>query len=249
MLAAFEGILCLIMAAPLALGLGLVGGALGYTVQGGRWRRSSLEAGCFVPLLALPVMLGTEVFREGPPPLLRVSTSVRVAAPPSVVWRHVVAFAELPPPRELIFKLGIAYPMRAEIEGQGVGAVRRCVFSTGPFVEPIEVWDEPRLLRFGVTANPAPMEEWTPYDEVHPPHLEGFLVSRRGQFRLEATSEGGTLLEGTTWYHHSLWPAPYWQWWSDGIIHTIHRRVLEHVKGLAEGTATGGMPNGTRGDG
>ncbi|MSR43657.1 MAG: hypothetical protein EXS19_06450, partial [Pedosphaera sp.] len=60
------------------------------------------------------------------------------------------------------------------------------MFSTGPFVEPIEIWDEPRLLRFGVTKNPPPMEEWTPYKNVHPPHLDGFLASERGQFQLIA---------------------------------------------------------------
>ena len=143
-------------------------------------------------------------------------------------------FGELPPPTEAIFRLGIAYPVRAEIQGRGVGAVRHCVFSTGLFVEPIEVWDEPRLLRFSVTRNPEPMREWTPYREVHPPHLNGFLVSRRGQFLLTPLPGGRTRLEGTTWYHHSMWPAPYWQVWSDAIIHTIHRRVLVHVKQLAE---------------
>jgi hypothetical protein len=41
-------------------------------------------------------------------------------------------------------------------------------------------------------------------------------------------------LEGTNWYHHHLWPADYWQLWSDHIIHTIHLRVLNHVKHLSE---------------
>jgi hypothetical protein len=43
-----------------------------------------------------------------------------------------------------------------------------------------------------------------------------------------------TRLEGTTWYVHNLWPAEYWQVWSDGIIHAIHQRVLIHVKQLSE---------------
>jgi hypothetical protein len=231
---AFEGIICLLMAAPLALVQAALGGLVGHSVQDARWRRLPPTLGCLLPLLAMPPILGTETFRPGPPPLLKVTTSVRVAAAPAQVWRHVVEFAELPPPTEPLFRWGIAYPIRAEIRGRGVGAVRHCVFSTGPFVEPITVWDEPRLLAFSVTENPAPMEEWTPYDEVHPPHLDGFLVSRRGQFRLEPTPDGGTLLEGTTWYHHSLWPAAYWQVWSDQIIHAIHRRVLDHVRTLAE---------------
>ena len=49
------------------------------------------------------------------------------------------AFAEIPPPSEMLFRAGIAYPIRAEITGHGEGAIRRCVFSTAPFVEPIEI--------------------------------------------------------------------------------------------------------------
>jgi len=145
------------------------------------------------------------------------------------VWPNVIAFAQLPPPQELLFRAGIAYPIRAEIQGSGRGAVRHCVFSTGPFVEPIEVRDAPRLLKFSVEQNPAPLEEWTPYERVTPPHLRGFLVSNGGQFLLTPLPGGRTRLEGTTWYHHSMWPAAYWRLWSDHIIHQIHLRVLRYI--------------------
>ena len=108
-----------------------------------------------------------------------------------------------------------------------------CAF-TGPFIEPIEVWDEPRLLEFSVTFNPALMREWTPYETIHPPHLEGFLVSSGGQFLLERLDSGGTRLEGTTWYRHSLWPAGCWRLWSNELIHRIHTRVLKHIQAEAE---------------
>jgi len=230
---AFEGIICLLMAAPLAFALAAVGALAGHAVQSGRRRGASAKL-FGVPLLAMPLMLGTDSLRTGPLPLLKVVTAVEVEAPVERVWPHVVEFSDLPPPTEPLFRLGIAYPIHAELHGHGAGAVRHCVFSTGPFVEPIEVWDEPRLLKFSVTQNPAPMQEWTPYREVHPPHLNGFLVSRQGQFRLTALANGRTRLEGTTWYHHSMWPAAYWRLWSDQIIHRIHRRVLNHVKNLSE---------------
>ena len=50
--------------------------------------------------------------------------------------------------------------------------------------ETIEVWDEPRLLRFKILRTPPSMRELSPWGAIHPPHLEGFYVSRRGQFRL-----------------------------------------------------------------
>lgn len=230
---AIEGVICVLMAAPLAIPLALVGAVFGHAVSPARWRHGANEMLC-VGVLAAPLMLCGERLADAPSPLLEVRSSLDVAAPPERVWRHVVAFTELPPPTEWLFRLGIAYPQRAEMFGEGAGAVRNCVFSTGPFVEPIEVWDAPRLLRFGVTKNPPPMEEWTIYKDVHPPHLEGFLASERGQFQLIALPSGGTRLEGTTWYRHNMWPVSYWQTWSDHIIHRIHLRVLQHIKTRAE---------------
>lgn len=228
---AFEGVICLIMAAPIAFVLAMLGALAAHVIL--NFSRPKPELFC-VPIIAMPLMLGIEYFRAEPPPLLKVVTSIEIKARPEAVWKQVVSFNELPEPRDFIFKVGIAYPIRAEILGKGPGAIRNCIFSTGPFVEPIEVWDEPRLLKFSVTHNPEPLQEWTPYRAIHPPHLNGFLVSKQGQFRLEPLPNGHTLLEGTTWYHHTMWPANYWQIWSDKIIHTIHLRVLNHVKNLAE---------------
>lgn len=231
---AMEGGICLIMAAPLALALGILGALIGYLAQRTLWRKTDSSRLFCLAVLFAPLTMGLEKGLPPPLPLLKVESSVIVDAPPEKVWRNVVSFSELPPPKEMIFKLGVAYPIRAEIDGQGVGAVRHCNFSTGPFVEPIEIWDEPRLLKFSVTQNPEPMQEWTPYHNVHPRHLDGYLQSCGGQFRLVPLDGDRTLLEGTTWYYHHLWPANYWQWWSDYIIHTIHLRVLNHVKNLSE---------------
>ena len=231
---AIEGIICLVMALPIAVPVVLLGSAVGYLIQARRL--GSGETGQLLLLLvaALPAMIGAETVSSPEAPRFAVHTRVKVDAAPEQVWRHVIRFDPLPAPTSWIFRTGLAYPVRAEIDGRGVGAVRTCVFSTGPFIEPIEVWDEPRLLRFAVTSNPPPMREWNPFVEIHPPHLDGFLVAHRGEFRLAATADGRTLLEGTTWYEHHFWPAAYWRLWSDAIIHRIHHRVLEHIKQSAE---------------
>ena len=216
------------MAAPLAAALGALGGWLAYAMA-----NSGIPARGLPALLLLPSATLTWDFKATPP-VYQVQSSIDVAAPPEQVWKYVIAFPQLPEPTEWFFHAGLAYPIRAHIDGSGPGAVRYCEFSTGPFVEPIQVWDEPRLLRFSVTENPAPMRELTLYPNVEPKHLHGYMVSKQGQFRLTALASGHTLLEGTTWYQHGLWPAPYWRWWSDAIIHRIHLRVLNHIRDLAE---------------
>ena len=234
LLVAFEGIICLIMAAPLALGMALMGGWAAYAIQRSDWwQGGSPQLFCSV-FAFIPLAMATEHMTAPAASLLKVESSVEIKASPETVWKNVVTFAELPPPKEWLFRLGVAYPIRARIEGSGPGAIRRCEFSTGAFVEPIEIWDAPHLLKFSVTSNPAPLQEWTPYEDVRPPHLDGFLVSRHGQFRLLPLPGGRTLLEGTTWYQHNMWPESYWRLWSDYIIHRIHLRVLDHIKSLAE---------------
>jgi hypothetical protein len=234
LLFAAEGGICLLMAAPIVFPMTLVGAALGrMLVQLGE---SNLNALWIVPLCsggwaALEAQLAA-------PARFEAVSSIDVDAPPEIVWRHVVSFSELPEPDWALFKLGLAYPIRARIDGRGVGAVRRCEFSTGPFVEPITVWDEPRRLAFDVVEQPPAMHEWSPYAHVHPPHLDGYFASQRGEFRLIALESGHTRLEGSTWYVLRFGPATYWRVWSDFFLHRIHGRVLEHVKHLAEDDAS-----------
>jgi len=237
---AWEGVICLAMAAPIAIALATLGGICAYLIQRWRWTRNTGPVFASIFLLTIPGVQWFEHAAPAPIPQYIVRSSIEIKAPPEQVWKSVIAFSEIPPPTQLMFRAGIAYPIRAEIMGRGPGAERHCVFSTGAFVEPIEIWDEPRRLKFSVTGNPPPMQEWTPYSHVDPPHLHGYLVSNGGQFLLTRLPNGNTRLEGTTWYRHNLWPAQYWRIWSDAIIHQIHMRVLEHIRDEAQ---RAGEPN------
>lgn len=231
LLFALEGALCLLMAAPLAIAAGVVGATMGRAIA---LRTAGPGAHIAIMLLALPLLAAAESAVDHAP-LREVLSVVEIDAPPEAVWPNVIGFSELPPPSRLEFELGIAYPQRARIEGTGVGAVRHCEFSTGAFVEPITQWEPPRRLSFDVVAQPPPMHEWSPYEHVHPPHLDGYLMSRRGEFRLVPLDGGRrTRLEGSTWYTLAVFPTPYWTLWSDALIHAIHERVLTHIRSLSE---------------
>lgn len=231
LLAAIDGLICLLMALPLALGIGAIGALAGW--QTGRVKKSADPK---LPLLAvglLPLLATLEHATKPPPELRMVTTRVAIAATPARVWPAVIAFPQITEPPGGIFRLGIAYPIEARIEGAGVGAVRHCVFSTGSFVEPITVWEAPSRLAFAVTAQPEPMRELSIYRHIDAPHLHGFMVSERGQFRL-IEEQGRTVLEGTTWYRHDLAPGWYWGPITDTIIHHIHERVLSHIRRTVE---------------
>jgi hypothetical protein len=225
LLVAIEGAICLAMALPIAIPLALLGAMVG------RWAAmpaTGSTSPVMFMLLAVPLTAAIEpasgyVVHE-------VQSSVIIDAPPDAVWPHVVTFREIPAPADWVFRAGVAYPIRARIDGTGVGAVRYCVFSTGSFVEPITRWEPGRRLSFDVASAPAPMQELSPYRGVAPPHLDGYLRAKRGEFRFVDVGDGRTRLEGSTWYEIEVGPEAYWQVFSDALIHRIHQRVLDHIK-------------------
>ncbi|MEO0414875.1 MAG: hypothetical protein AAF226_07985 [Verrucomicrobiota bacterium] len=228
---ALDGLICLLMALPLALALALLGAWLGWLLSSGSGRRGGKLS--VILFLSFPFCVAFENSQPKPERIRQVTTTVEIEADIHEVWETVVAFPKIEEPPTAMFQMGIAYPIEARIEGTGVGAIRYCVFSTGDFVEPITVWDEPNLLAFDVTKSPCPMKELSIHQHVHAPHLHDHLVSKNGQFKL-TQRDGKVVLEGTTWYTHTIDPDRYWGVISDYIIHKIHLRVLNHIKEVAE---------------
>jgi len=133
---AYEGLLCLLMALPLALPFAIAGGLVARCILRSRTPGSAgptLAAG----MALLPLLMFAEHAAKIEPPVFSVTTGVTIDAPPAVVWKNVIAFPPLAPPEEWLFRAGIAYPTSGEIVGRGPGAVRYCHFSTGDFVEPL----------------------------------------------------------------------------------------------------------------
>jgi hypothetical protein len=229
---AIEGLVCLVMAIPLAVPLNILGVALAYVLTNYvRSTRLGLSALSLMVVL-LPFTFGFEVSTRSQPTLHRVVTTVEIDAPIEKVWKNVIEFPQIDAEPEGVLRLGFAYPINARIDGSGVGAVRYCNFNTGPFVEPITTWQEPNLLAFDVREQPVPMTETSPYNNLHTAHLE-YIRSQKGQFRLYE-KDGKTVVEGTTWYTHDIAPDVYWNLFSDEIIHQIHLRVLNHIKEVSE---------------
>ena len=240
LLVAIEGALCLAMAAPIAVGLAIMGSWFG------RWAAGRPPEPVRQTMFGMLILPFSALIDGGAGPAAphEVLSTIEIDAPPDVVWKYVIAFSPLDPPTELVFRAGIAYPMEARIEGTGVGAVRHCVFSTGAFVEPITHWEPGRRLAFDVIEQPPPLTEWSPYAGIAPPHLDGWFQSKRGEFRLIALDGGRTRLEGRTWYEMTLAPAGYWMLFADALIGRIHHRVLMHIERLAE--ADSSLPRDAR---
>lgn len=226
---AIEGLVCVLMAFPFAYLIATMGSWFGRSialndVQSPRW--------AVVGLLVLPASAPLLDSRDVPA-LYEVRSVIEIDAPPMEVWKNVVSFPRIQPPTDLLFRAGIAYPMEARIVGDGVGAMRYCGFSTGPFVEPITRWEPGARLSFDITSAPASMREWSPY-RINPPHVDGYFGARKGEFRLIALPNGRTRLEGSSWYELKIAPEIYWSLFATAIVERIHMRVFRHIKQVTE---------------
>ena len=231
-LAGWDGAVCILMALPLALVAGFMGATLGRAIARGSHTRDLPPS--IAVMLILPLWAVTESAGITPPMVHEVQTVVEIPAPPDVVWPHVIAFAPITEPPDLLFRLGIAYPERADLVGEGVGAIRYCRFSTGAFVEPITVWEPGRRLSFDVTASPAAdagaqsvRGHSSATSRWHPAVAPRRVPARAARDRWHAA-------RGQHVVRVSMAPEAYWQVISDALIHRIHARVLDHIKNEVE---------------
>lgn len=230
---ALEGLGCLLMAAPLAIFAAMLGGIVG----GDAGRRARQGAGGRIAssVAVLPLIFALEaVF----PPSLMFSTeqTILVHAPPDRVWKAILRMETIGEPLSLIYHIGIAYPVRGRVFGEGIGALRYGDFSTGTAVERVTQWEVNRKLAFVVLKDIPGLRELSPYRHVHAPHVHGYFTTRETSFELIARDGGVTEIVERTAHELKLDPALYWLPFARFMVDTNNARVLRHIKAQAERT-------------
>lgn len=95
---AIEGLICVMMAAPIGAVMAIIGGLIGHAIQMRLTRPRDAAVTMLLLGLSVPGVQSLEWQVRGEAPLLAVKTAVEVDAPPEVVWERVVAFASIAPP-------------------------------------------------------------------------------------------------------------------------------------------------------
>lgn len=134
------------------------------------------------------------------------------------------------------FRLGLAYPLRGKVLGEGTGALRVGEFSTGTVRERVTEWIPNRKLAF-ITLNEVPaMRELSPYAHVHAPHVVGYFRTMRTSFELVRRASGTEVIERTS-HELRLEPVLYWLPLARSIVAANNARVLSYLKREAETAA------------
>jgi len=227
----WEGSICLVMAAPVWLVMGSLGG-----LAGGYGRPTSRS---IAPVLAAPlVLIAIEQGIDSPRALREVQTAIRIAAPPDVVWRQVIRVPAIAPaelPWSFVYSIGFPRPIEATLSHEGVGGVRHASFERGVvFIETIDDWVAERRLAFHFHADPATIPP-TALDE-HVTVGGPFFDVLEGRYELEPVP-GGVVLHLASRHRLSTHFNFYAGLWTDAVMRSVQETILAVLKARAEAAA------------
>jgi hypothetical protein len=228
-----EGIICVVMAAPIGAALAFFGVVGGYFLARTKAADGTLQSAAWLSIVVIVALEGW----NPPAPLENITSSeVIINAPAERVWAELHDIRDLPAAGDnLLFQFGVAHPISTVTDGQGVGAARLCKLSTGDMPEIISVWKPGKELRFKVLSTPPSMRELGFFGQtIDTNHIHSAYASLEGGFKLTTLPDGRTKLVGESHYLLNIAPAAYWNLWTEEIVHMVQLRVMEHVKTRAE---------------
>jgi hypothetical protein len=227
---ALEGLICIVVIAPLWLVASAIGGIIGRAIARATHRPpgSASAALALVPLVyAFEAIFPASVTFEN-------HVSIDINAPSAAVWRSITAMGRIEEPPGPLFRLGLAHPLSGRLVGEGVGAERYGEFSTGTAVERITEWTPNHRLAFVVLNDVPTVRELSPYDHVHAPHVVGYFTTTVASFELQDRGGHMTTLTLRSTHVLRLEPALYWLPLVNWAVEANKARVLRHIRLLAE---------------
>jgi hypothetical protein len=166
------------------------------------------------------------------------SEEVVIEATKEDVWYVLTHGVQFKPNSNFFFESGVNYPTSMQLQYKDQNnCFLVCTLSAGNTALKVESLDSLKSIRFSVPDMIIPMQELSIYDSIDAPHLQGYFKPVYGEFKIESISDNECRLVATTSYSYKITPVFYWKWWSDYLVNTMHRHVLNDIKLLAEENA------------
>jgi len=237
-LLAWEGAICLTIAAPIYLLMSSLGGIVaGLHQRGARPSAIDDSNARFGVVLALPFLLAPFEKRVAPATELRiVETSVRIAADADTVFRNlsVVPRIENNERRRGFFqRIGIPQPLEATLSYQGVGAIRDARFVEGiRFRETVTRFEPGRRLAFDIAVDPASIAPRTLDEHVR---VGGpYFDAQYGEFEIQPRADGTVLLRLRSRHRVATRFNFYARLWTDAIMQDLQTGICDVIKQRSE---------------
>jgi hypothetical protein len=228
-----EGVICLIMLAPIWILSGWIGAFLLRRLRQRHAARSRLNAS----LLFLPLLCGG--FESQIPVVdqpVTLTRSIVIHATPATIWPYMLANDHI---REDEGRwnftqnvLGLARPRRTALAGEGVGAIRTAYWGdTINFEERITEWAPGRRLGWTFRFGNNSLQDYT---DRHISPDGPFLKISTGDYTVTRLNPSTTLLTLRTHYIAKTHLNPYSQIWGEILLGDIEKNVLAIIKDRAE---------------
>ncbi len=228
-----EGLICIVLVAPVFLAAAMLGGlAAGWFINRGKSSRGTVAAFALLPLLVGPL----ESTLPATPSEQTVTTSIRIAAPPDVVFDQLANVRDIRPGElgfSFVHLIGLPKPVAADMHGSGAGAVRVSRWEKNVrFEEVITVWNRPHAMhyRFHIPPGSIPRDALDRHVEMGG---EYFTVLDGG-YDLAAAPDGTTLLTLRTRFANKSRLTVYGNLWGKMVLQDFHRSILGLMRTRAE---------------
>lgn len=231
-----EGLICLVMMAPVFFGMSLLGAAAAKTYRSLRIENG--DASTTRPLafvLVLPLLVGVAEARLRAPVETRVVTNVvTIDATPDIVWDHIKS-VEAIDASELPFSfshlIGLPRPIAATLDVDGVGGVRMASFERGlVFREVVTEFEPERAIAFTIHTEEAPptaLDEHIVVGGRYFDVLDGKYTMRRVDAdTVELTLTSTQRISTTLNFYATLW--------TDYVMFDLQRVIMEVIKKRCE---------------
>lgn len=232
--AGMEGIICVILIAPVFLVFAAVGGLLG-----GGMRRLARSRRMYAPGLATVLLLPYAAAPlEGRLPLSDtrrvVDTRVVVHADAATVWRNLVRPTGIRPEENrarLAHRMGFPRPVTATLSHEGVGGSRYAVFERGVMLrETVTEWVPGRRMAFTIDPTSIPARALDEHVTVGGP----FFDVMDGRYEIVPLDGGRVELRLVTTHRLNTHFNAYAGFWTDLLLRQIQENLLHIVRTRAE---------------
>jgi len=232
-----EGIICIIMALPFFIPIGMVSVLLTRSAMkpfqpNNKSKHVARSVAFIIPLLMLPI----DSLLNNPTETAFVTTEFLIEAPKELVWKHTTSIAEIQA-NERVWSIShnivrVPMPIDAKMHGVGVGAVRHLRWTKNVnFREVITSWEENSKLgwdfEFDQNSIPAKVE-------AHIDVKSNYLDLASGEYELITIDQNTTLLRLTTTYKLTTPINSYNRWWGNLFLEDFHNGVLSVIKARSE---------------
>jgi len=234
----YEGILCIVMLAPIWYGLSTLGGILAWRLFGPREDAAETMLRSSALLLVPVLAMQAEPYVPLPVANVVVSRSIVVAADPTTIWPLAQGVGTIAP-SEGTWNLSqdvirLPRPVSATLVGTGPGAIRHVRWQQGlSFKEVITDWQPARRLWWRFRFDKDEMDGWKLQDRHLMPDSAYYRITDGG-YTLEPLGDGRTRLTLTTRYRVRTPVNWYARLWGELFLGDVSNNVLAVIARRAE---------------